>query len=114
MSAQGFAKTRTVGDIREALRKIAGAYPDTNIAADCCAAEEVLGELAEVAKALAVTSLAATSAYRKYASRSRSVGRGVTDPFFSTRIKDFSTSTEYNSQLLRQLLMGNVAGAKDD
>ncbi len=38
---------------------------------------------------------AAASAYRRHASRHRSVGRAVADPFFTTRVSDFEAAEEH-------------------
>lgn len=45
----------------------------------------------------------AASAYRKYACRSRTVGRGVADPFFTTRASDFDAAVERARALLPRL-----------
>lgn len=60
----------------------------------------------EAAEALldATANLAgAASAYRKYACRSRTVGRGVADPFFTTRASDFDAAVERARALLPRL-----------
>ena len=47
--------------------------------------------------------VAAASAYRKYASRHRRVGRAAADPFFCTRVHDFEKAAESAQAAIRQL-----------
>lgn len=47
--------------------------------------------------------VAAASAYRKHASRHRSVGRAETDPFFSTRVADFEKAAGRAQTAIRSL-----------
>lgn len=47
--------------------------------------------------------VAAASAYRKYASRHKHVGRAVADPFFCTRVHDFEKAAERAQAAIRQL-----------
>ena len=47
--------------------------------------------------------VAAASAYRKYASRHRRVGRAAADPFFCTRVHDFEKAAERAQAAIRQL-----------
>lgn len=57
------------------------------------AAEAEIARLREALLDAAAHLVGAASAYRKYASRSRTVGRSSTDPFFTTRLMDFDAAT---------------------
>lgn len=46
--------------------------------------------------------LAAASAYEKYASRHRSVGRAMADPFFTTRLRDFQKAADRAQTVLKE------------
>lgn len=52
------------------------------------------------------------SAYEKYASRHKSVGKAEKDPFYSTRIRDFKAASERATQLFRNKM--NLSGEPTD
>lgn len=63
-------------------------------------ADDDYRELMEGFKEAVICALACTSAYEKHASRHRSVGRAVADPFYSTRIEDFKRQSKKAQEIL--------------
>lgn len=69
----------------------------TLVPALCAALREALAEnerLDEALKDATAHLVGSACAYRKHAARHRSVGRAVSDPFFSTRVEDFQKAAD--------------------
>ena len=80
-----FAKAETRA--LKAFAKLAGIMDPQNLRSD-------VGTLADALLDATAHLSAAASAYERYASRHRSVGRAVSDPFYTTRVVDFKKAAD--------------------
>lgn len=82
-----------VGDLWDAVEPL---YSSSTVSTLQAENERLRKEFRRAAASLA----GAASAYRTYAGRSRTVGRGKADPFFTTRAADFDKAVERARQAL--------------